>query len=83
MANKQDVFGLQHGGECWTGKTGTAFDRYGKGPATDCTNPLGGKLTFMVYKKKISGEGEWGSRGCFKDNKDRTILNYLGEVKTV
>ncbi len=36
----------------------------------------------MVYKKKISGLGEWGFRGCFKDNEARTIPNYLGDVKT-
>ena len=82
-ANNHDVFGLQDWGNCWTGKSDVAFDRYGKGPANECKSPKGGSWTNMVYKKKISGEGEWAFRGCFKDNKDRTIPNYLGKVRTI
>jgi len=81
-ANNHDVFGLQDWGNCWTGKSDVAFDRYGKGPANECKSPKGGSWTNMVYKKKISGEDEWAFRGCFKDNKDRTISNYLGTVRT-
>ena len=67
-ANKHDIFGLQYGGQCWTGKSDIAFDRYGKAPANECNGPLGGNSANMVYKKKISGKDEWGFRGCFKDN---------------
>ena len=82
-ANKHDVFGLQYGGQCFTGKLDTVFDKYGKGPAAECNRPLGGTWTNMVYKKKIFADaGEWTYKGCFKDNSARTIPNYLGEVKT-
>lgn len=27
-----DVFGLQYGGQCFTGKLDTQFNKYGKGP---------------------------------------------------
>ncbi len=77
-----DVFGLQYGGQCFTGKLDTAFDKYGKGPAAQCNNPLGGTWTNMVYKKNKFAEEEWTYKGCFKDNSARTIPNYLGEVKT-
>lgn len=81
-ASGHDVFGLQYGGQCFTAKLDTAFDKYGKGPAAECKSALGGTWTNMVFKKKIFADGEWAYKGCFKDNSARTIPNYLGEVKT-
>ncbi len=34
QASGHDVFGLQYGGQCFTGNSDTQFDKYGIGPAT-------------------------------------------------
>ena len=68
-ANNHDVFGLQYRGQCFTGKYDTAYGKYGKGPAKECGNELGGTSTNMVYKRKIFGMlGNWKYKGCFKDD---------------
>lgn len=77
-----DVFGLQYGGQCFTGKLDTQFNKYGKGPAAECNSPLGGTWTNMVFRKAFVQAGDWEYKGCFKDDQTRTIPNYLGEVRT-
>lgn len=51
FAKSHDVFGVQYGGECWTGDINVNFAKYGKGPEHECKNPLGGYWTNRVFKK--------------------------------
>ena len=70
-----DVFGVQYGGECWTGDINVAFGKYGMGPEKECYNPLGGTLTNMVYRKLTA---HWRYAGCFKNDLIQRIPESLG-----
>ena len=85
---KADTFGLQYNGECFVDKSWEStpernYERFGKGPAAQCQNPLGGTWTNMVYLRTLPFD-DWDHIGCFEvDKRLGHPLNYhLGRVNS-
>jgi len=73
------VFGVQYGGECWTGTDMNKAKSLGNGP--DCGSSLGGGWTNQVHSispNPSSSTPEYTYQGCFRDNGSRMIPVYNG-----
>ncbi|KXJ27731.1 hypothetical protein AC249_AIPGENE16919 [Exaiptasia diaphana] len=65
------MFGLQHGGECWTGdKLEKTYSKHGE--ADNCKDGLGGVWSNDVYSINFY------RKGCYKDDSPRTMGVFLG-----
>ena len=85
----ESVFGVQYGGQCFTGTDLTKAKQYGRNNGNCGT--LGGSWTNQVYEKKPGPKtpnmqqrsGLYDYKGCYNDTRNRAIPNYRGQVKNV
>ena len=79
-SKNRNVFGVQYGGECWTGVDEKAAYKYGAN-ASSCPT-LGGSWTNQVYAKSNPVE-QFEYKGCYRDTGARAIPTRQGNVSAV
>ncbi len=83
---KHNVYGLQYGGQCFTGTDINMAKSYGQEDKSKCGN-LGGTWNQHVYytdPKNIPGyQGSFDLIGCYNDKSQRAIPNFRGNIKNI